>query len=243
MLAKDQGIVLAASRSGDTSLLVTFLARAAGKIRLMAKGVLASRHPSRGLLEPGNHLEVLYYQREGRTLYFLKEASLISAPERPRDSLEHMAAMLAAVELLDQVCYSGATDEAAVDVGIEYVRAPAAVDPLLVFLAFEMRLLAVLGVDPDLSRCARCGAGATGGSYSAKSGESLCPRHDEGAPEAIALTPGLVELASHCLGRPLASIAGMSVERVSRKDLGKLVHWTYTFHVHGYRLPNSLNLI
>jgi hypothetical protein len=28
-----------------------------------------------------------------------------------------------------------------------------------------------------------------------------------------------------------------------RKQLGRLVHWTYTYHVQGYHLPRSLNLI
>jgi len=34
-----------------------------------------------------------------------------------------------------------------------------------------------------------------------------------------------------------------AVARGVRKELGRLVHWTYTYHVQGYHLPRSLNLI
>jgi len=205
--------------------------------------VLSPRHPSRGLLESGNHLEVLCYVREGRTLSFLKEATLLDVPQRSRDSLPHMASMLAVMELLEQVCYGGGVDEGIVDLGVEYIRAPAAIDPLLLFLAFEMRLLAVLGADPDLSNCSVCGRKLDGGSYSARSGEAHCPDHGTADTEAVVLGPELIELAGQCRSQALAAIAGMTTERSWRKDLGKILHWTYTFHVQGYRLPNSLNLI
>ncbi len=242
MLEKDDGIVLTATRSGDTSLLATFLGRTTGKIRLLAKGVLTARHTARGLLESGNHLEVLYYTREGRTMSFLKEAMLLNAPSRPRDSLPHMAVMLAVMELLNQVCYAGAADAGIVDLGVECIRAPAAADPLLVFLSFEMRLLGLLGAEPDLFACAACGRELSTGSYSARSGEARCSDHSDHA-DGVTLDPALIGLAALCGERPLAEICEMTVQPSSRKALGEILHWTYTFHVQGYSLPNSLNLI
>lgn len=242
MLEKDEGIVLTAARSGETSLLVTFLGRRTGKIRLLAKGVLVARHAARGLLESGNYLEVLCYTRAGRTMSFLKEATLLAAPSHRRDSLPHMVAMLAAVELLDQVCYVGAAEEGIVDLGVEYIRAGQASDPLLVFLAFELRLLGVLGSAPDLLACAACGRELSTGSYSARSGEARCSDHSVD-DDGVALDPALVELAAICARQPLAEISEMTVDASPRKILGKILHWTYTFHVQGYSLPNSLNLI
>ena len=243
MLEKDEGIVLAAGRSGETSLLVTFLGRRTGKIRLMAKGALGLRHPARGLLEPGNHLEVLFYNREGRTLLFLKEAALLTAACAPRDSLPHMAVLLAVLELLDHVCYSGGADIEIVDLGVEYIRTGASTDPLLVFLAFELRLLGALGAVPDLSACATCGRALERGVYSARAGEAHCREHGTAIPDTIALGPDVIAAAAQARSDPLETIAAMEIDRRTRKTLGKILHWTYTFHVQGYSLPKSLNLI
>lgn len=242
MLEKDDGIVLRAARSGETSQLVTFLGRGSGKVRLMAKGALGSKSPWRGLFQPGHHLEVVYYFKEGRTLFFLKEASLASPPPARRDSLPHLATMLAATELLEMVCYQGSPDEQIVDVAVDYVSHLDCEDPLFLFLALELKLLDALGAAPGVSTCERCGAGVAGGSYSPRDGASFCREHGPGGA-ALRLGADLVALVERATAEPFADLAVETVPPRLRKQLGKLVHWTYTLHVHGYTLPRSLNLI
>jgi DNA repair protein RecO (recombination protein O) len=248
VLEKDEGVVLKTARSGETSLLVTFLSRHRGKIRLMAKGVLSQKHPSRGLLETGNHVEIVYYYKENRSLYYLKEASSLLPSFTERYSLPHLAVHLAAMELLDQVCYPGSADEAIVALAVEYGGVVAdAKDPLFLFLAFELRLLAVLGAFPDLTGCAICQRAAGSGTYSARDGASFCREHGQEAPPAVpgsqALSAEAIALVHRCASERLKVLAGKGVAKQTRKDLGKIVHWTYTYHVQGYNLPKSLSLI
>ncbi len=242
MLVKDDGIVLRTSRSGETSLIVLFLGRHAGKVRLIAKGALSAKSRWRGVLEPGVHVEMMYYQREHRTLYFAREATMLSRPA-PGDSLEHFAMRLAAVELLDAVCYSGAAEAGAVDVAIEYLDAPVAADPLFLFLAFEIRLLEVLGALPDLSACSVCGGPLAGGRYDPREGTGGCSRHLPAGAHLLPVVEGLGAAVELCVSTPLAELAGARVDAVVRKELGRLLHWTYTAHVQGYSPPASLNLV
>lgn len=243
MLQKDEGIVLRTARSGETSVTMTFLGRASGKIRLLAKGALGERSPWRGMFDAGNHVEVVYYYKEGRSVYFVKEASLASPPGRRRDSLPHLATLLASMELLDQVCYAGSPDESIVDVAVDYVRRLDCRDPLFLFLTLEVKLLAALGATPEVTACARCGAAPAGGAYSPRDGASYCREHATGDAEAIALSDEMVALLELCAREPFETVAAHDVPARHRKELGKLVHWTYTHHVHGYNLPKSLNLI
>jgi len=248
MLEKDDGVVLKTAKSGETSLMVTFLSRKLGKIRLMAKGARTARSQIRGLLESGNHIEVLYYFKEGRSVYYLKEATQLSGHFAARDSLIHMAARLAAMELLDQVCYPGSADENIVRLAAEYVRCGKSADPLFVFLAFELRLLEALGVLPELSACVRCGGALEGGYFSARNGSGICARHAEelsggGTDELLLLSPGILDAAVFCLENPFHLLETEEADRSVRKQLGKIIHWTYTYHVQGYSLPVSLSLI
>ncbi|HEX5132048.1 MAG TPA: DNA repair protein RecO [Candidatus Krumholzibacteria bacterium] len=244
MLIKDSGVVLSVARSGESSLYFVFLGRTSGKVRLLAKGAIGTRHPSRGAIEPGNEIEVVYHQREGYVTRYLKESSLIASPLAGRESLPHLAANLAALELLDQVCVPDASlDEAIVDTATAFLSAPRSGDPLLLFLAFEIKLLAALGVSPDTVACVRCGVSPDAGTYSPRDGVSFCAEHRAPYPDAVALTPDVVSAAASCADDPFPALADRTVSRAARKELGRLVHWTYTYHVQGYHLPRSLNLI
>jgi DNA repair protein RecO len=244
VLVKDDGIVLAVARSGETSLGVVFLGRASGKIRLTAKGALGPKHPSRGVLEPGNEIEAVFYHKEGFGSFYLKETSLVASPTAGRESLPHLAANLAALELLNQVCVPGASlDHGIVDIAAAYLAASPGEDPLFLFLAFEIKLLDALGVAPDTVGCVHCGTTPDGGLYSPRDGVSFCAEHGTLVPESVTLSEELLRTAARCAEDSFDAIAEGGVSRSARKELGRLVHWTYTYHVQGYTLPRSLSLI
>jgi len=244
MLLKDTGIILAIGRSGETSLSAVFLGRAAGKLRLLARGAMSAKQPSRGALEPGNEVEVLYYHREGQATSYVREVSLLRAPAAGRDSLPHMAVNLAALELLNRVCVPHASvDSELVDTTAAFLSSPPADDPLFLFLAFEIKLLAALGVSPDTVDCVRCGESPRDGIYSPRDGVSFCAEHRAQVPEAVVLSPDIVSAARQCAVEPFDVLSHEAVASGVRKELGRLVHWTYTYHVQGYHLPRSLHLI
>jgi DNA repair protein RecO len=235
---------LSVARRGETSLSAVFLGRDSGKVRLLAKGALGPKHPSRGVLEPGNEVEAVFYYKEGYGSFYLKETSLVANPRAGRESLPHLAANLAALEVLDQVCAGGALiDAGIVDTAAAYLQAPPGDDPLLMFLAFEVKLLGALGVAPDTFGCVRCGEAPAGGLYSPRDGVSFCAEHGTRVPESVALSQELLRTTVRCAEDSFDALAQNTVSRSARKDLGRLVHWTYTYHVHGYHLPRSLSLI
>ncbi len=243
MIRKDEGVVLKTARSGETSRIVTFLGRESGKVRLLAKGALKEASPFRGLLEPGSHAEVLYYFAEGRSLYYLKEAHAYSSLETGRESLVRMVAGLAALELLDRVCYQESPEPRIVDLLVEYLGHPDAEDPLYFFLAFELKLLTVLGAIPDFTRCASCGDELVRGYFHPDDGECRCARHSEASRSRIVLDEELIRALADLEGELLGPLSRRKTELPLRKRLGGVLHWTYTLHVQNYRLPESLKLL
>ncbi|MDH3215775.1 MAG: DNA repair protein RecO [Candidatus Krumholzibacteria bacterium] len=243
MLLKDEGVVLRSARSGETSKLITFFGRSSGKIKLMAKGALAAKSPFRGALDVGNVLDVVYYHREGRTLCYLKEIYVCSTLAPVRESLSGLASALAVLELLDKVCYWASPEERVVDLVQEYLACTESRDPLYVYLACAYKLLAVLGVNPDFSACAVCGGAIGGGYYHPADGTSLCRQHSFETPNRARLDRRVLEQLATMTAGTLPQLSTREVDANVRKYLGKMIHWTYTFHIQGYVLPQALKLM
>ncbi len=243
MLEKAEGVVLSTRRSGESSVSATALLARHGKIRLTAKGVLSKKDGRRGALQPGHHVQVLFYLKPNRHVYFVKEVDLVGRPAAADSSLELMASRLAAMEILDLVCYPGSPADEVVELAIDFVSAPAPQDPLLMFLAFAAKLLERLGAFPDVETCAECGKAADEGIYRFAEGSTVCRSHGAGGEGTMVLRSAVREALLGCLTADFEVLGGATLAPESRKDLGKLIHWTYTSHVQGYSLPKSLSLL
>jgi len=241
MLRKDVGVVLKSARSGETSVLATVLGRQNGKVNLIGKGAFSSKSPFRGALEVGNLIEAVYYHKEGRTLFFLKEVHVRSTLSAMRDSLPHLASALGLLELVEHVCYWGSPEERIVDLLTEFIGCPPAQDPLHVYLVFAFNLLEVLGAAPDLASCAECGGEMA--YYHPAEGTSLCKTHSQESPHRVRLSPALLGYVGAATRSTITEALTTTADPVLRKRFGEIIHWTYTFHIQGYSLPKALQLL
>ena len=53
----------------------------------------------------------------------------------------------------------------------------------------------------------------------------------------------VLALLDRLMESSLGDVSLDGVDPVGRKKLGKILHWTYTFHIQGYTLPQALKLI
>ena len=243
LLKKEAGVVLKRARSGSASSIVTMLGAESGKIKLMAKGARTKDSPFRGSLEPGSIIEAVYYFKERREIYFLRETAILTGPPPGAASLQALSARLAALELVDQICYPGDPDRAVWELIVSYLRTGRAADPLVLFLAFEVKLLGALGVLPEFHLCAECGAPVARGRYDPANGMSFCERERTAGGELMPLDGALLDVLDRAGHAGLQELAGLELSDSVRKRFGLLLHWTYTYHVQGYRVPNSLKLL
>lgn len=155
MLESATGIVLRTYRLTDTSLIVHWLAEAAGRVSTVAKGALRPKSPFRGKLDLF-YVSDFTFQRSRRSdLHTLRELTLLETHPVFRNELW----------ALQQACYCAALLEQTTEADTplpglfelfndmlgsyrgsakEPVRASAAR-----VLAFELRLLRELGLEPD----------------------------------------------------------------------------------------------
>lgn len=189
---RDDGIVLRTQKLGEADRIVTLLARRAGRVRAVAKGVRRTKSRFGGRLEPFTHVDLQLYT--GRSLDVITQAETVRpygqsfAGDYPRYTTG--TAMLETAEKFTPIEKEPAIRQFLLLVGGLRALGEGQHDPRLVLDAYLLRSLAVAGYAPALDECAVCGTRAPDPSDGAAEDtpEAGDPGHPN-APEAAG-TPG-----------------------------------------------------
>jgi DNA repair protein RecO (recombination protein O) len=149
---------------GEADRVVTLLTAEHGKVALLARGARRSRRRFAGALEP----YVLFRAEVGAgrgELGRLAQAQVVRPFVRILGSLRKMLLAGAGLELLRDAVPPREPDPRVFEVAVGLLEAldgdAEAREELL--LAFQARLMALVGFSPGLDTCARCGRRAAGG--------------------------------------------------------------------------------
>ena len=158
---KTEGIVLRKVDFGGTSAIVSFLTPDRGRIACLAKGMRGRKTPFAPVLDTFNRVELVCYWKDGRSVQTLGEVSPLDAwagLKRDVDRFAHAAFLL-------EICLHAAGEDAPSEVlygalvdGLRALESAADNVRGLTALA-AYRLLAALGLAPELSACADTGRG------------------------------------------------------------------------------------
>ena len=159
---RDDGIVLRTQKLGEADRIVTLLARRAGRVRAVAKGVRRTKSKFGGRLEPFTHVDLQLYT--GRSLDVITQAETVRpygqsfAGDYPRYTTG--TAMLETAEKFTPIEKEPAIRQFLLLVGGLRALGEGQHDPRLVLDAYLLRSVAVAGYAPALDECAVCGTRA-----------------------------------------------------------------------------------
>lgn len=197
-LYRDEGVVLRTIRLGEADRIVTFVTRAHGKVRAVAKGVRRTKSRFGARLEPLSHVSLLLY--EGRELDIVAQAESLDHFRAIREDLDRLARASSMLEVVDQVAQEREPSPRLYQLLVGGLRALAASDNPLVGAAFFWRLLSLEGAHPLLDQCAACGAVEDLVAFDLAEGGALCRRCRRGVP----VSPDALVLLRRVLGGGLA---------------------------------------
>lgn len=144
---------------GEGGQIVSFLTRESGKMRGLARSSRRMKSKFGAALEPFSRAQVVYFQKEGRELVTLDHADLLASPWiRGAEDLEVAWHLQYLSEVVEQVAREGEPEPVLfrlLSALVDAVRQ--GLDVRLVACYFELWLLRIEGVLPDLARCGGCG--------------------------------------------------------------------------------------
>ncbi len=231
-LVRAEAIVLRRRDLGEADRILTLFTRELGKVRVVAKGV---RRP---LSRLGGHLDLFARTQvllaRGRELDVVTQAQLLESflGLRHEPWRAGWAGYLA--DLTDRATADADPQPALYDLLVESLRMLATgADSFVIVRRFEMRLLVLLGYQPELSNCPRCSKRLRPGSlaYAPEQGGILCAECVGSTANEIPVSVGAVKALRFLLAdqwhevasRPLSHSLRIQVEAVLRAALEALI--------------------
>jgi len=147
-------VVLKRIPFGESSLVVRCFTREKGKLGLLVKGARRKKNPLVAYFQPANYLDLVFYYKPTRDLQTISKVSFNRQWSHAYRDLKRITYMLAVIELTDKTL---AQEDTHADLFQELVQVLVAMDIQpnrlnLIFWYYELRLLTLLGYQPDFKK-------------------------------------------------------------------------------------------
>ncbi len=163
MLTKDRAVCIRAVDYSETSQIVTFFARLAGKISAIAKGSKRAKSAFDGPIEVLSYGDIVFTGADKEKLATLTEFQQQAMRGGLRRNLFALDSVLFAAELLGRLTHDGDPHLILFDQFVQLIgdldeqaAAGSRRDILLRLILFQLALLREVGLRPNLKTCANC---------------------------------------------------------------------------------------
>lgn len=189
-LYRTEAVVLKRSDFGEADRLLTIYTPELGKIRVIAKGVRKPTSRKSGHVELFTHAQLLIAR--GRNLDIVTQAETIHAFRPLREDLLRLTYACYVAELLDRFVEEGIENQPLFDLLLAVLHwLEESSDLALTARFYELRLLALVGYQPQLFHCVNCQAAIepVANFLDPDRGGVVCPRCGQSAQGSRVVKP------------------------------------------------------
>ena len=240
-LESTSGIVLKTFSYGDTSKIIRCYTRDFGKISLIAKGVKTSKTLQIGYLEPINCISINLYYNSKRQLQIFSKAEFDHPFLSIKNSIKKLSYSFAVIELIDKTVNGEESHLELFNLTKDTLSAindnKGKINTLFWF--FQLNLLKLLGLKPNLSNCSNCQNSMIKANFF--SGELFCNKCS---------TTGEIKLGKNSLHMlktinkiEIVNISKLNIHSIERKEIGEFLKQYYSYHIDGLREIKSLRVM
>lgn len=231
MLKRTEGIVLKNSLFGEADLIVTYLTRDYGLLRVFAKSPRKIKSRFGSSLEPLTYSKISFIGKEDANLPRLTQSDIIRTFHTLRDDLKRFLNVSEILELSLNFMPErephfaafrlllGTLDKLESDCGND-----------IYILYYKIKFLGIAGYAPRLDMCGRCGTISYNGSYSGHNnfyvshGSIICEKCIRDREGSICLSDGIVRLYNSIIKWRLSNINRVRAPAYMLSEIGRLIN-------------------
>lgn len=226
MLEKCEGIVIRVNDYGETNKIVTIYTREWGKVGVMARGAKKPNSRLAAITQPftyGNYLV-----QTSRGLGGLQQGEIISSMKAIKEDIFLTAYASYIAELTDRSTEDRKANPYLFELfyqALNYINE--GLDPEVIMLIYEMKMVNTLGLYPVLDKCSVCGSTEGRYSFSIREGGLLCHRCVEKDPYRFDVSQAAIKLLRVFYYIDLKRLGNISIKEETKSDLRKVMDSYY----------------
>ncbi|MDI6728671.1 MAG: DNA repair protein RecO [Thermodesulfovibrionales bacterium] len=208
MLKRTEGIVLKSSVFGEADLIVTYLTRDYGLLKVFAKSPRKIKSRFGSSLEPLTYSRIAFIGKEDANLPRLTQSDIIKAFHLLRDDLKCFLGVSEMLELSIRFLPEKEPNFKAFKLLLDtLLRLESNCSNKLYYLYYKIRFLEITGYSPRFDACGRCGANGNGHHHFYVShGSIMCERCVGDREGSIRMTDGTLKFYKSLLKWSLSNI-------------------------------------
>ncbi len=233
-IQKNEGILLRRQDLRETSILLTFYTRDFGKIKGIVRGVRGSRSIFAGAAYELFVLdEIVFYERKNGEIFTISQCDLVKYFNPIRASLDKLSFASYIIELLDSVTGFSDKNSEVFDLTLKSLDLLSGdTSPRRVARIFEIKLLGLLGLMPNMQECVNCGDDSgSNPRFSLRHGGLICKKCLDSDKMAVSILPGTVKYMDHVRSSPFERAAMVKVAAEVGKELERLLRRYLDYHI------------
>jgi DNA repair protein RecO (recombination protein O) len=231
MPKQSEALILRTYPLHEADLLVTLFTRAEGKIRGVAKAAKRSKRRFGGALELLTHVVAHWEEKEKQELVRLDSCDIISSPLATELTYPRVVALSYVAEVIDQLLPDREPGDDIFRLVLSVVKALEAGSVWMPLTYFDLWIVRLIGLLPDLSHCTACGATLNGSRayFHALADGLLCPEDKRLASSEMSSESRI--LAGEMFRAPLERFASAAWPRQRGQDLRKFLAQRIERHI------------
>ena len=230
-LKESEAIILRTYPLREADLLVTFLTRAEGKLRGVARSAKKSKRRFGGALEPLTYVRVYYEDRERSELTRLDSCEVLESPLSSEVTYARAVALGHVAELLDELLPDREPNDAVFRLALSVLARLRGSDFWLPLTYFELWMTRLMGYLPEFSECIACGRTLNGSRafFHASSDGLMCANDKRLASSEISTDSR--NIAKLMLRMPVEKVGTAAWSKAQGADLRKCLVQTLQRHI------------
>ena len=230
-MRQSEALILRTYPFHEADLLVNLFTRAEGKIRGVAKAAKRSKRRFGGALEPLTHVVAHWQEKEKQELVRLESCDIIASPLVAQMTYPRVVALSYVAEVIDQLLPDHEPSDDIFRLTLAVVKHLETGPVWMPLTYFDLWIVRLIGLLPDLSHCTACGGTLNGSRayFHVLADGLLCQRDKRLASSEM--SPESRMLAAEMFRSPLENFGAMSWPRQRGADLRKFLSQRVQRHI------------
>jgi DNA repair protein RecO (recombination protein O) len=231
MPKQSEALILRTYPFHEADLLVTVFTRAEGKIRGVAKAAKRSKRRFGGALEPLTYVVAHWEEKPKQELVRLDSCDILASPLVTEMTYPRVVALSYVAEVLDQLLPDHEPSDDIFRLALSVVRHLQNGSVWMPLTYFDLWIVRLIGLLPDLSHCTACGLALNGSRafFHPLADGLLCASDKRLASHEISADSRA--MAAEMFRAPLENFAGVAWPRQRGADLRKFLAQRVERHI------------